>query len=144
MFSQGIVDDGVEGLLLDTPFVSRDFASVTLPSSTQDVHDVAGITSLGIVLLELCFGRLIEQHPARIKFPTVEDGQINGAFDLLAALEWLKEVNDEAGPEFADSIGWCLAGCRTLSKGSDGAWRRQMLEKVVEPLDRCYKYLVSS
>jgi hypothetical protein len=31
-----------------------------------------------------------------------------------------------------------------LSGGNDGAWRRQMLEKAVVPLDRCYKYLVSS
>jgi hypothetical protein len=104
-------------------------------------HDVAGIACLGILLLELCFGRAIETHPSRIVFPNGEkmDEQTRAALDLIAALEWLKEVNDEAGADYTDAVEWCLAGCRTLP--SDGSWRRRMMQKVIEPLERCYRYL---
>jgi len=103
-------------------------------------HDVAGIACLGILLLELCFGRTIDQHPSRPMLPEgVGGAQMRAALDLIAALEWLKDVNDEAGADYTEAVEWCLAGCRTLP--SDGSWRKLMVEKVVEPLERCYKYL---
>ncbi|KAK0616330.1 hypothetical protein B0T14DRAFT_245057 [Immersiella caudata] len=133
---------------LDSPFIisrfrgSHQIAS-RLPTegTTPNENDVAGIACLGILLLELCFGRPIEKHPSRLVIPGGGEGeQIRAALDLIAALEWLKEVNDEAGADYTEAVEWCLAGCRTLSRDG-GSWRKHMVERVVEPLERCYKYL---
>ncbi|RYP70252.1 hypothetical protein DL771_005555 [Monosporascus sp. 5C6A] len=132
--------DDTNALLLDQPYVVRNFAAAPAKAAALDPGDI-GVSSLGIVLLELCFGYVIEQHPSRLRLPSGEENEtINSAFDLIAALEWLKEVNDEVGADFADAVEWCLAGYRTLP--TDGSWKRQMLDKVIAPLDRCYNYLV--
>lgn len=133
---------------LDSPFIITQFDQ-NLPSihdgpwtgsTPVGGHDVAGIACLGILLLELCFGRAIEHHPSRLVLPGgIGEEQMRAALDLIAALEWLKDVNDEAGADYTEAVEWCLAGCRTLP--SDGSWRKLMVEKVVEPLERCYKYL---
>lgn len=74
-------------------------------------HDAAGIASVEVILLKLRFGSLIVQHKYRFRFPTANDARVSATFDLVAALEWLKGVNKEAGPEFADAIGrvWLAA-----------------------------------
>ncbi|KAI8956284.1 hypothetical protein F4801DRAFT_573809 [Xylaria longipes] len=125
-------------LLLDSPFIVQPFSSKSPKTTAGAGHDVAGIASLGIVLLELCFGRSIDQHPSRPRVPNEEE-QVRAAFDLIAALEWLNDVNDEAGVDYSEAVEWCLAGCRTLP--SNGAWRKLMVEKVVMPLERCCHYL---
>ncbi len=99
-------------------------------SSSDDVCD--GFESLGIVLLELCFGRPIETHPCRAQLGS----------DLLAALEWLKDVAEEAGPEYAEAVGWCLIGGRTISAGRGDGWRTVMSDRVVKPLGVCQSYIV--
>ncbi|KAK3367735.1 hypothetical protein B0H63DRAFT_489708 [Podospora didyma] len=137
--------------VLDAPFIVSRFCPEPLSEPGNEAslkvttlsngHDVAGIACLGIMLLELCFGRAIEKHPSRLVLPNgaVEGEQMRAALDLIAALEWLKDVNDEAGADYTDAVEWCLAGCRT--KAGDGSWRKLMVERVVDPLERCYKYL---
>ncbi|KAK4452752.1 hypothetical protein QBC34DRAFT_345838 [Podospora aff. communis PSN243] len=133
---------------LESPFIVSQFKSpgrstgrVSTDGASTNDHDVAGIACLGILLLELCFGRPIENHPSRSALPDGVGGdQIRAAFDLIAALEWLKEANDEAGPDYTEAVEWCLAGCRTLSREGN-SWRKHMMERVVEPLERCYQYL---
>ncbi|KAI1418942.1 hypothetical protein F5Y12DRAFT_359035 [Xylaria sp. FL1777] len=100
------------------------------------------------MLLELCFNMTIESHPARLRFPSSDDPKTNTMFDLIAALEWRKDVNEEAGQEYVDAIEWCLVGCRMMpmadnGTGVVGSWRRQMLEKVTLPLQKCFQYLIS-
>ncbi|KAK7960572.1 hypothetical protein PG988_011786 [Apiospora saccharicola] len=63
----------------------------------QDV--ISGIICLGIILLELCFGIAIEHHPSRTRFPPTGDEQAKSAFDLIAAMQWMTEVNEEAATE---------------------------------------------
>ncbi|RYP44263.1 hypothetical protein DL768_009267 [Monosporascus sp. mg162] len=119
--------DNTNTLLLDQPYVVRKFAAAPAKAAALDPGDL-GVSSLGIVLLELCFGFVIEQHPSRLRLPNGEENEtIKSALDLIAALEWLKEVNDEVGADFADAVEWCLAGYRILP--TDGSWRRQMLNK---------------
>ncbi|RYP03945.1 hypothetical protein DL764_004779 [Monosporascus ibericus] len=102
--------DNTNALLLDQPYVVRNFAAAPAKAAALDPQDI-GVSSLGIVLLELCFGHVIEQHPSRLRLPSGEENEtIKSAFDLIAALEWLKEVNDEVGADFADAVEWCLAG----------------------------------
>jgi len=60
---------------------------------------------------------------------------------LLAALEWLKDVTEEAGPEYADAVAWCLIGGRTISTGRGDGWRKVMSDRVVKPLGQCRGYI---
>jgi hypothetical protein len=58
---------------------------------------------------------------------------------MMAAVEWLREVGDEAGPDYAETVEWCLMGSRTLT--DKGKWRGVFYENVVRPLERCNEYL---
>jgi hypothetical protein len=123
-------------LVLDVPFVSRTFDP---PYATQSLgHDVDSIVSLGIVLVELCLGQAIERHPKRLQSPEASD-RMKFGLDLLAALQLLDDVNGKAGPDYAAAIGWCLTGCRMVP--DDGTWRKEMVRKVVAPLERGYNYI---
>jgi hypothetical protein len=127
--------------LLDRPFVGRSFVNQHGPkqhdtddgeskatiSGSDEITD--GFESLGIVLLELCFGKPIEMHPS---WPQLPSGS-----GLLAALEWLKDVAEEAGPEYASAVAWCLIGGRTISTSRGDGWRRVMSNLVVKPLGQC-------
>jgi hypothetical protein len=143
--------DSSVGTKLDSPFITSRFLQQSCPSTRSndgtrqatmtDSQDVAGIASLGILLLELCFGQAIERHPSWLALPNAAvEEQVRAGLALVAALEWLKEVHDEAGGDYTEAVEWCLAGCRTMP--GDGSWRKLMLERVVEPLERCYGYLV--
>lgn len=138
---------------LDSPFIMSRFHphshTKTTDSNAADNQaqhrrtsngcDMAGIASLGMLLLELCFGRAIEQHPNWLSLPHGAEAQVREGLALVTALEWLKDVNDEAGADYTVAVEWCLVGCRTMP--SDGSWRKRMVEKVVEPLERCLGYL---
>jgi hypothetical protein len=58
---------------------------------------------------------------------------------MMAAIEWLREVGDEAGPDYAGAVEWCLMGSRTLADGRK--WRGAFYENVIKPLERCNEYL---
>ncbi|KAK4141398.1 uncharacterized protein C8A04DRAFT_14094 [Dichotomopilus funicola] len=131
------------GVLPEQPFVSRDFlidnSAPQMPAPVSPQIRVAdriidGLESLGIVLLELCFGKPIEQHSS---WPSIAP---TGS-SLLAALEWLKEVAEEAGPEYADAVAWCLIGGRTISTDRGDGWRAIMSDRVVKPLGQCRSYI---
>ncbi|KAK8057280.1 hypothetical protein PG996_011217 [Apiospora saccharicola] len=90
-------------LFLDSPYMTHNF-SPSVPRAPekgqkagQDV--ISGIICLGIILLELCFGIAIEHHPSRTRFPPTGDEQAKSAFDLIAAMQWMTEVNEEAATE---------------------------------------------
>jgi hypothetical protein len=129
--------DNTSVLLLDRPYITRDFsADFDEPIKTAD--GVSSIPCLGILLLELCFGSLIEDHPSRKKCPAGDD-KTAPMFDMLAAVEWLRDVGDEAGPDYASAAEWCLLRSRTMTNAD--AWRRMLFENVVQPLERCHMYL---
>ncbi|KAI0097000.1 hypothetical protein GGR51DRAFT_566791 [Nemania sp. FL0031] len=125
-------------LRLESPLIVQSFASRS-PTTSQEPRDhISSLASLGILLLELCFGRSIDQHPSRLRYPN-GDKQTNAAFDLVTALEWVRDVNDDAGGDYYEAIEWCLYGCRILP--TDRGWKKLMVEKVVVPLERCCQYL---
>ncbi|KAK3991453.1 hypothetical protein QBC44DRAFT_392949 [Cladorrhinum sp. PSN332] len=122
---------------LAQPFIGRDFQEIQTTSAHTGDERILGFESLGIVLLELCFGKPIEAHPLRSAFSTnIQPAGMTG-FNLLVALEWLKDVAEEAGGDYAEAVAWCLVGGRTVAPG-DG-WRSVMLERVVTPLRECYR-----
>lgn len=94
------------------------------------------------MLLELCFGIALEDHETRQKDSA--SGQApNPYLDLAAALEWCPRAVEEAGPEFADAILWCLYNMPRNGEayGKLERWREELFVKVVEPLQYCHDQL---
>ena len=114
-------------ILLDSPYVRGDM-------SNKAVTGAGTMATLGIWLLELCFGTSLENNKFRQQLPP---GDSNSApiLDYAAALQWSKMVGEEAGPEFAEAVEWCL---HTKDPG-DGSWRRDIWTHVIAPLDYCHK-----
>lgn len=96
------------------------------------------LDQLGILLLELCFGKTLKSHPCRKEWPEGGNAKEIAAFDLLAARNWQRQVLEEAGSDFAEAVGWCLGGNRTTTSER---WRQEMFLKVIERLQRCQDYL---
>ncbi|KAH7028840.1 uncharacterized protein B0I36DRAFT_126522 [Microdochium trichocladiopsis] len=123
--------------LFDQPYIPRDFGPLP-PSEAQSGGDSstasAALARLGITLLELCFRSPLErQHDREILGPGA-NAQQRDALDFMAAAEWLKGVADEAGPEYAAVVKWCLLDNRIAPADR---WREEMLRQVVRPLQRC-------
>lgn len=122
---------------LDKPHLHRGLTASAKPEGKASTV-YQSLDLLGIVLLELCFGMLLEDHPCRKRWPRGNNDTEKTAFDFMAAREWQLEVNEEAGPDYADATAWCLGGNRSTPPE---LWRREMLQKVVQPLERCRQHL---
>lgn len=130
-------DPGEPGVYaLDRPHLYRNLADRDCQKQS-DENITKSLRQLGIILLELCFGKLLEDQPCRKNWPPVNDENAKFALDVAAALDWLQEVEGEAGPDYASAVGWCLLATRP------GRWRQEMLWKVVKPLEGCHRSLVS-
>ncbi|KAL8376929.1 hypothetical protein RB595_007857 [Gaeumannomyces hyphopodioides] len=127
--------------LLHQPHINRDFSVIAADGETNSTTNAArrgdigpSLERLGITLLELCFRAPLEQQPCRALWPSGGSGQERDGYDFLAAKDWLREVNDEAGSEYAAAVSWCLLGNATAPADK---WRSEMLNEVVRPLQRC-------
>ncbi|KAH6661996.1 hypothetical protein EV126DRAFT_447435 [Verticillium dahliae] len=95
-------------LQLDQPHVSQHFIG-SRAKGVEGVHAASlelsrSLDQLGIILLELCFGDVLEEQSCRKMWP--------------------REVIEEAGSEYADAVGWCLGGNRSAPCGRD-EWRQE-------------------
>lgn len=146
---------------LNQPYISRCFeraADNSAEDSDDDImvpmgrfdRDDRTLAGLGIMLLELCFGTALEEHETRRRY--YQGGEAgagpaaNPFIDRAAALEWFPRAEGEAGPEFADAIGWCLT-CMPGSRESDDTldkWREELFSKVVLPLKYCHDQFVAT
>jgi hypothetical protein len=128
---------------IDRPHVSRDIHNESENERFSDCHEKANFSDpldhLGIMLLELCFGRILEDQPCRKGWPVGGNEKERAVFDVMAARAWQCHVIEEAGFDFAEAIGWCLGGNRSTPPDR---WRQEMLRKVVQPLQRCRDILV--
>ncbi len=128
--------------LLDQPHITRDFGVArreTVPANAAGAGSLSeSLDHLGIVLLELCFGGILEDQSCRKRWPAGGNEKERAVFDIMAARDWQCQVNEEAGPDYADAVAWCLGGNRSASPDR---WRQDMLRKVIQPLQRCRGYL---
>jgi hypothetical protein len=110
-----------------------------VPNSDPGATELAAaLDQLGIILLELCFGKTLEQQPCRKQWPNGREAREVTGFDLLAARDWQCQIPEEAGPDYAEAVGWCLDKGKSRSPER---WRKDMLQSVVHPLQRCREYL---
>jgi hypothetical protein len=133
----------------DQPYISRSLSKSLQQSGrniviSTDIYSFQdSIRNLGIMLLELCFGTAIEDHKLRQNINT-SDEQILQLFNYTAAIQWSRDVVEEAGPEYADAITWCLHHIPESGvEGKDEKWREDMFNKVVEPLKSCHDQLIT-
>jgi hypothetical protein len=135
-------------LLLDKPYVTKDFArsqhESSTPQNSQNAEDklVPHIKTIGVMLLELCFGRTIGSFPERAEYPE-GDAKTKSIWDNVAAEDLLEQLQEEAGPDYANAVRWCISDSVKLRLSQKG-WRTEFCEEVVLPLEECYRILSSS
>lgn len=124
--------------LYGEPFIQQDFSDGRKVLTSSDPStDEYNFYSLGILLLELCFGSRLEDHPLRKKYPATSDPVAMHAFDVMAALDWSRRVSDEAGNGYATAVKWCFMSATAKGK----SWRGEIIGNVVQPLETCLKHL---
>jgi hypothetical protein len=116
------------------PYIRRGFSP---PPSAREDKEYA-LKSLGILLLELCFGSPLEDQPQRQKFPS-RAGDLERAFDQLAAREWLEDGADEGGEDYASAIKWCLD-----EKLTTDSWPGDFIRYVIRPLEACQEHFIAA
>jgi hypothetical protein len=119
------------------PFIRQGFLdSYPQPSSIGSPAADRNFYSLGILLLELCFGHRLQDHPLRKNNLETADAETENAFDIVAALLWSTSVSEEGGDDYATAVMWCFTG----AAGQKGEWRKQFVRNVIRPLETCMKH----
>ncbi|KAF7509479.1 hypothetical protein GJ744_008042 [Endocarpon pusillum] len=116
------------------PFIRQGFP-LHHPATSNAEANNCNFYSLGILLMELCFGRRLEDHPFRKRHPA-EAGETKQAFDLMAALKWSQSVGDEGGDEYASAVKWCFTGANNANQ----SWRGEIIKNVIRPLEMCQEH----
>ena len=131
---------------LQRPFLCADFISASKSSqsprsvsATSRSNPKIALSNLGIVLLELCFGRTIEEHPLREQYYG-PNNQPNMFTDISTAKVWHEDVLGELGDEVSDTIRRCL-DCSFAPKPDfdDKEFQQAVLNDVILPLQDLLK-----
>ncbi|OAK94976.1 hypothetical protein IQ06DRAFT_297873 [Phaeosphaeriaceae sp. SRC1lsM3a] len=126
--------DDSSDLRCHEPFIRQGFPlNATSPDTDSDDRN---FTSLGIILLELCFGERLEDNPLRKQHPLVTE-EIRQALDLQAAMQWAPSVQEEGGDDYASAVRWCFLPNVQHTKGS---WRLEIIKNVIRPLEKCQEH----
>ena len=98
-------------------------------TSTSQPNDNT-FPQIGILLLELCFNKTLEQHPQWQTWQQLPDSIADPVLGLAVATMWAKTVEDVWSLEGAQAINWCLHSARP----SNAKWREEFAGNVVKPL----------
>ena len=143
-----VKDPDSPGLLkLDQPYIVRDVQQTKTHQGTAYVTSDRLLQTLGILLIELCFGTVLEDHEMRKQYSANNEGtasnpDLEAALDLAVALEWARSVGGEAGDLYSNAVQWCLRG--QLAGARDDQWREELFSNVVLPLQSCHDQLYPS
>ncbi|TVY18081.1 hypothetical protein LARI1_G003501 [Lachnellula arida] len=120
-------------VFVDEPYISHDFAAITTqppkPSPAPRVLPRKTLSSLGILLLELCFGEPIESQTELRKGHLSSDGKALEGTDYLTAIEWLDKVAEEE-PKMAPVIKWCSLHCCRAAVGDACGFILRIINKL--------------
>jgi hypothetical protein len=119
-----LTQDGLT-LLHRQAFVKSGFND-TVPHQPSD----STFPLLGILLLELCFNKTLEQDPQWRSWQQIPDSVSDPVLRLAVASKWARDVEDVWSLEGAQAINWCLH----LAKAHQDGWREEFASNVVEPL----------
>ena len=134
---------GSRSPLIGQPHISKSFASraITLPSHKDKAPCSAGpmirnksMFDLGILLIELCFNKSLEE----LREPEdLDNGKPNAYTDFSTANRLIQLVYNEAGNRYGDAVRRCIR-CefdqREETFESDG-FRQAVYQRVVAPLE---------
>ena len=129
-------DQSNVAVLLGEPYILANFDSTT--NTSPAMKKDRSFSTLGIVLLELCFGCRLEQH-TKWQTPGYAVLQNDPMIRQTVACEWLDDVQGEAGEDYANAVNWTLRQAPAMLK--DEKWREEFARNVVQPLQRYYEYL---
>lgn len=107
-------------------------------STTTTTKKDRSFSTLGIVLLELCFNTSLETHELW-QNPAYTALKTDPMIRQTVACEWLAEVPEEAGDDYATAVDWTLRQAPVVCR--DDKWRAEFAQNVVQPLQRHYDYL---
>ena len=98
--------------------------------------------ALGVMLLELCFGKSLEDNPARESY-LGSDGKPNDWTDFATARNWQKSATGEIGPDYAEAIRKCIFCAFPLPYNnlSDDRFSEAVHSEVVEPVKATLQFL---
>lgn len=130
-------DDNSDVLPYGEPFIRQGFPHDHNHLSAEPSTDDCNFYSLGILLLELCFGRRLEDHGPPRKYQPVTDAATKHALDVMAGLKWSRSVSGEGGEDYATAVKWCFTGVTDREKN----WRGEIVKNVVRPLENCMEHL---
>lgn len=125
-------------ILHGEPYILARISSVTPQPSTHPTTKDRSFSTLGIVLLELCFGSRLEDHKMW-QNPGYAALKADPIMRQTVACEWLDDVQGEAGEDYANAVNWTLKQAPATLK--DEKWREEFAQNVVQPLQRYYEYL---
>jgi hypothetical protein len=124
------------GNMCERPYLRRHIS----PQSNEPSDGTRDLISesLGVLLLELCYGTRLEEFSIYKTFP-IRPEKPNHSFRLRIATALCENVADEAGPEMQAAIKWCLKNRR--SDIDEHKWRKEFFGVVVLPLYNYTQYL---
>ena len=130
----------------DELYMLHAVSTQTAKSASSYASSDRSLLTLGILLIELCFGTALEDHEMRRQYHSLDAQQtgtpdLAAALDLAVALEWSRSVYGEAGETYADAVNWCLRG--QMAGAIDDKWREELFANVVRPLQSCHEQLHS-
>jgi hypothetical protein len=119
-----ISTDG-QTLLHKQAFVLSHFHHATAAKPNENTF-----AQIGILLLELCFNKTLEQHPQWQFWQQTPNSVTDPILRLAVASMWARTVGDVWSLEGAQAVNWCLHFGRPQSD----KWREEFASNVVEPL----------
>lgn len=123
------VDASNAQIIHPDPYVLADFDAN--PTASLPRMDLSFI-SLGIVLLELGFGKRFTQDPLWQQFPGSEKDPMTR---MVIAQAWAEKMQGTTGENYALAVSWTLRNGPL--EAVDQSWRRDFAENVVQRLQRC-------
>ncbi|KAK5747554.1 hypothetical protein LTR17_000197 [Elasticomyces elasticus] len=116
-----------------TPYIVTLFQ----PRTSAGQQSSTGFLNLAILLLELCFGTVLESRPEWRRFG-VEAHQADPQLRQMVADQWLHHVAGEAGELYEQAVKWTLREA-PIDPAKDKTWRNDFAVNVVAPLQQCYE-----